>query len=157
MSYGISVTAALLALALGAPAAQPQANAPVRKPATSAVAAAPPAEPVIPKSVFIVPRTPQQGRDPFYPNSARLSPQESGRTSRPTFVAPVAELRLKAISGAAGAKLATINSRIFAVGEEGDVVTSSGRTRIRCLEINEDSVVIQVGSERRELRFRHGF
>jgi hypothetical protein len=69
----------------------------------------------------------------------------------------VVELRLQGISGPPERRLAIINTRTFAAGEEEEVPTAAGRTRIRCLEINADSVVVLVGQQRRELHPRAGF
>ena len=65
--------AVLLGLAFAASAAQTTTNAPAKSPAPApAVTNAASALPEIPKSVFIIPSTPHQGKDPFYPNSTRL-------------------------------------------------------------------------------------
>lgn len=73
-------------------------------------------------------------------------------TPEPVTVA--VELKLKAISGLPEHRLALINNHTFEAGEEGEVVTTNGRMRIRCLEIHGESAVVQVGPERRELRLR---
>ncbi len=69
--------------------------------------------------------------------------------------APItADFRLNGITGPPDHRLAIINYRTFDTGEDGDVNTNAGRMRIRCLEIGADSVVIQIGAERRMLRLR---
>ena len=110
--------------------------------------------PESPKSVFGMPRTPQEGRDPFFPNSPRLFANSTPKLATPTAVAPVAELVLKGISGPIHQRLAIINNRTFSAGETADVRTPNGMVRVRCLEIRDDSVVIQVSGERRELHLR---
>ncbi len=90
------------------------------------------------------------GKDPFFPLSTRrsvtLKPHEESES--PGIVA----LTLKGFSGGAGNRLAIINDHTFAVGEEREVTTVSGRIKIRCLEIEESSVVVTVGnSARREV------
>ena len=77
----------------------------------------------------------------------------AARAPEPVQVA--VDLRLKAISGLPEHRLALINNHTFEAGEEGEIATTSGRMRIRCLEITQDSAVVQVGSERRELRLRY--
>jgi hypothetical protein len=154
------VAAALLCLALVSHAATTPTNA------TSKPAAGPPATPAvtpleteIPQSVFIVPTSLKEARDPFFPRTTRLfagtqSPSNV-RTSQPSAVV---ELTLKGISGTRERPLAIINNQTFSAGEENDVVTGTRRVRIRCLEINvaAETVIIQIGNERRELRLRQG-
>jgi hypothetical protein len=114
----------------------------------------PPADVPIPKAVFVFPATPQEGKDPFFPDSTR---NYTGNTATKTNKAViVSEVALKGVFFMAKRPLATINNHTFEVGEEGDVITGTGRLRIRCLEVREDSVLIEVGGERRELRLPRG-
>ena len=53
-------------------------------------------------------------------------------------------------------RLCLINNGTFAEGEEGEVITAEGKVRIRCIKIKEDSVLIEAGGERQELRLRKG-
>jgi len=148
--------AALIGLALPCPAAQTRTNLPAKTsappPATTNAA---PVEPEVPKSVFIIPSAPQQGKDPFYPNSVRLfASVVITPTNQPAVV--TVELQLKALSGTANHRLAIINNRTFETGEEGEVATATGHAHIRCLEIKEDTVAVLVGGEQRILRLRPG-
>ena len=68
----------------------------------------------------------------------------------------VADLRLNGISGPPDHRLAIINNKTFDAGEEAEVNTNAGRLRIRCIEIQPDAVIIQIGGERRVLRLRPG-
>jgi hypothetical protein len=80
-------------------------------------------------------------------------------SSAQTNVQPTAnyvELRLNGLSGSLAHRLAIINNQTFAVNEEGEVPTNSGRARIRCLQIKDDSVVIQVGGKLCTLQLRPG-
>lgn len=81
------------------------------------------------------------GRDPFFPNSTRqgATVSESGE-SRPAIV-----LALKGFSGNPGRRMAIINDRTFAVGEENEVLTAGGRVRVRCLEIQADVAIVTIG------------
>jgi hypothetical protein len=109
------------------------------------------------QSVFIMPKGKQEGVDPFFPRSNRPyfgTPVPVAPTN-PEPVTVAVELRLKAISGLPEHRLALINNHTFEAGEEGEVVTTTGRMRIRCLEITQDSTVVQVGAERRELHLRY--
>lgn len=118
-----------------------------------------PAQLEIPKSVFIIPATPEEGKDPFFPLSMRPFTTTVVRTNlQPTVaVAVTVDLKLNGISGTAARRLAIINNRTFEANEEGVVSTTSGPVRIRCLEIKDDSVLVQVGGEQRVLRLRPGF
>jgi hypothetical protein len=142
----------------------PNAAATAKTPAPAPGIAKP--EPVpIPRSVFEVPKTPKDGRDPFFPESARPFGATAGRTN--TAAAPTAiNLAFKGLAGTAGAQFATISlvgvegvtaSVNLAAGEEGDIVTPTRRIRVRCIEIKGDSVVVETGGVRRELRLRAGF
>lgn len=130
------------------------------KPATP-----PPTEELlIPQSIFVMPTSPQEGRDPFFPRSNR--PYMSAAVLH-TNVAPVvgsapaptpADLHLKGVSGTAARPLAIINNRTFAVGEQGDVPTPTGRLRIRVVEIRRDGhVVVQTSSDIVVLSLPAGF
>lgn len=151
------VIAICLSLVFAARAAQPRPSAPAPAPAaaTNALPAA-----AIPKSVFIMPATPQEGKDPFFPRSMRpYGPgHETVKASPQQPAAVVVDLRLNGISGTAERRLAIINNHTFEVNEEGVVSNSSGApVRIRCLDIKADSVLVQIGGEQRILRLRSGF
>jgi len=110
------------------------------------------------QSVFLsTPKGPQDGVDPFFPRSKRpyFGTPAPIAPSNPEPVTVAVELKLKAISGLPEHRLALINNHTFEAGEEGEVVTTTGRMRIRCLEITQDSAVVQVGAERRELHLRY--
>ena len=148
-----------LAILFGVPALNVCAG-PAPKIATNAPSAAkaslqePAQEPVIPRSIFEAPKTSKEGRDPFFPNSTRLS----GTVLVKTNPGPAAvNLVLKALSGTAAQRLATINNVTFAAGEENDVIAGTSKVRVRVIEIKEDSVIIEVGGARRTLRMRSGF
>jgi hypothetical protein len=124
-------------------------------PSARAAGAAPlptvPPEPEIPKSVFTV--SGEKLKDPFFPNSTRVKvvPTAAPLVSSSTF-------ELKAITGPPGARLAIINNRTVANGEDAEVTTPLGRLKIHCLEIRESSVTIRspLSPEPIELRFRKG-
>ena len=48
---------------------------------------------------------------------------------------------------AANGRLAIINNRTMAVGEESEVTTSSGKVRIHCVEIKENSVMVRIAGQ----------
>ncbi len=151
----LALAAALLAVASHSLAAQTRTNAPAGS--SPAPTNALPALPAIPQSVFIIPISPQQGKDPFFPRSTRLFTSVVVKTNPLPAAAVSVELKLNGISGTTDHRLAIINNRTFEANEEGPVSTTLGPVRIRCLEIKPDSVLIQVGGEQRILRLRSGF
>jgi hypothetical protein len=114
------------------------------------VAAAPAAPEVAPRSVFVMPMNPQEGRDPFFPNSTR--PYENAPTAKKS-IGDISSLVLKGISGPPDHRLAIINNRTLGVGDEQDLTTPQGRIHIRCVEIKSNSVVIQSGGLNHELKY----
>jgi hypothetical protein len=118
------------------------------------VAAAPPAKPAAPEpvrlSVFVIPKNPKEGRDPFFPASVR--PYENVQAAQ-THVVEISSLVLKGISGSPENRLAIINNRTFAIGDEQDLITSQGRIRVRCVEINNNSVIVESSGQRQELKY----
>jgi len=104
------------------------------------------------QSVFIMPTSPADGRDPFYPASSRPYQTAVVSTAR-TSELNLSLLSLQGVSGQPPQRLAIINKRTFAAGDNLEVSTSKGRIRILCLEINEKSVVIEVNGQRHELRY----
>ncbi len=110
-----------------------------------------PPEPEIPQSVFTL--AGGKVKDPFFPNSTRI---KTVITAAPQISSSTFEL--KAITGPPGARLAIINNRTVANGEDAEVTTSGGKFKIHCLEIRDSSVVIRtaLSPEAIELRFRKG-
>jgi hypothetical protein len=104
-------------------------------------------KPVPARSVFVMPANPQEGRDPFFPESTR--PYEEAVTTSP--VADLSAFSLKGISVERGHAMAIINNHTFAVGDEGDVLTAGKRVHVRVIEIRSGAVVIDVNGARREL------
>ena len=102
-----------------------------------------------PRSVFVIPANPKEGRDPFFPASSR--PYETVQAAHQSHVVEISSLVLKGISGPPDNRLAIINNRTFALGDEQDLVTARGRIRVRCVEINTNSVVVESAGQRQEL------
>ncbi len=106
-----------------------------------------PAKPAPALSVFVMPTNVHDGRDPFFPESTR--PYEGAATTKHTV--EVNTLSVKGISVEHGQPMAIINNHTFAVGDEGDVITPSGRVHLRCLDIRAGTVVVEVNGTKREL------
>jgi len=96
----------------------------------------------VPLSVFDISAKPT--KDPFFPLSTR-QPFPQIQTNAPAFSASC--LTLKGTSGAANNRLAIINNRTMAVGEESEVTTSSGKVRVHLMDIKESSVVVRIAGQ----------
>ena len=112
-----------------------------------------------PRSIFLDKH--DSGRDPFFPHSARR--RESLVTVVPTNNVPqlsaiLGKLLLKGISGTRAQPLALINNSTIAEGELGEVRCDQRLVKVRCLEIRERSVLVELYGTRetRELKLRDG-
>jgi hypothetical protein len=154
----LPLAAVLLCLAFAAHAAETHGNSPAKSsPQAHGTTNAAPLQVESAKSVFVVPHTPTQGKDPFFPLSTRLfSTAVITQQQTNKVVSVPIDLQLRGISGPSDHRLAIINTSTFETGEERDLRTRAGRVRVRCVEISEDSVVVQTGGERRVLRLRPG-
>jgi hypothetical protein len=101
-------------------------------------------------SVFIMPTSPSEGRDPFFPNSTR--PYEENR-SHVRHQADLTSLEIKGFSEIAGQRYVIINNHTFGAGDEGDVITPEGRIHIRCLSVGNDTVLVESGGSQHLLKF----
>lgn len=122
-------------------------------PASSASSAATNAPAEMPKSIFIYPASPEQGRDPFFPNSLRPY-ADNPAVAHKTEPAMTASLTLKAILGEGTNIFAIVNNHTFAPGESGEVRDDKDRqTHIRLVSINPQtqSAVVEAGGRTIEL------
>ncbi len=108
--------------------------------------------PEIPKSVFVIPANPKEGRDPFYPNSTSMYAVPSLANHSNSLSAPIELLTLKSLSPT----LAQINRTLLAVGEESDIEVQGGRIHVRLVQIKPESVLVEVGGRQYELHLRPG-
>jgi hypothetical protein len=105
----------------------------------------------VPQSVFIVPTSPKQGRNPFFPRSTFNAPPTQAKP-QPIDTSAVV------LNGLTSPPRVTamINGRTFEPGESGEIKLRNGaRVLVRCLEIRTDAVVAIIGAQRCELRLRH--
>ncbi len=112
--------------------------------------------PAPPQSVFIYPSSPEEGRDPFFPDSLRPYANNPALTNKPAPAITVS-LALKAILGEGTNIFAIVNNHTFAPGEEGDVLDSDGqRTHIRLLTINPQTqtALVEAGGRNFELHLQ---
>lgn len=107
-----------------------------------------PAKPVWARSVFQMPASARDGRDPFFPDSLRPYEESATVTNRPAATI----LTVKGRSSEHGHVMLIINNHTFAVGDEGDVLTGGKPAHLRLVEITADTAVVEVNGSRRELR-----
>ncbi len=104
----------------------------------------------IPQSIFIIPASPKDGRNPFFPRSTLNSPVVKPKP----LTVDTSAVVLNGLTSPPR-PTAMINGRTFERGESGEVRLPTGaRVRIQCLEIRADAVVVVVGSQRCELHLR---
>jgi hypothetical protein len=117
----------------------------------------PSAAPVVPKAIFIDDTL--AGKDPFFPNSTRRQATivrvEPTKNAAPS-VDYLSLLRLQGISGLDGQKLALISGSTVAQGEIAEIRLSGQILKIRCREIRELSVVVELEDRSgiREIKLR---
>jgi hypothetical protein len=140
---------ALVAMGLGAQAApgNPAKTAPEPSGSSTAVQAE------IPQSVFIIPVTAKEGRNPFFPHSIAEAPVATPRAT----VLDTSGVVLNGVTSRP-TPMVMINGVTFVKGEEHEIRLPSGaRVKVRCDEIREDSALVLVnGVLARELRMRAG-
>jgi len=117
--------------------------------ATNAVGKTPPIE--VPLSQFVIPSSPAEGRNPFFPDSTFGRPQVKTGTEP---VKAVVTLSLNGISKVGNKWFALINGRTFEAGEDGDVTVSGRKVRVLCVTIRAESVTVDVDGSRQELKLK---
>ena len=95
------------------------------------------------ESVFTIPTTIKDGHDPFFPESTRTF--ETKVVSNTVF--EITSLKFMGLSGTAGHLFAIINNHTFTVGDDGDVMTASGRVHLRCVEITPNAVMVEINGQ----------
>lgn len=115
--------------------------------AVSPLAAAPvtpPAGTNAPQSVFVMPESPKEGRDPFFPNSTHpylYAIQLNNK--QPEITA----LNLVGITRSGSRVFVIINNVTLGTGEDADVKTPTGKIHLRVVEIKTDAVVIEASGQ----------
>jgi hypothetical protein len=100
-----------------------------------------------PQSVFVMADSPKEGRDPFFPSSMR--PYRDRPT--PDGSSELSDLKIEGITRARGHVFVIINNETFGVGDENDVKTPTGKIHVRCVQINDNNVVVEAGGQLRTL------
>lgn len=98
---------------------------------------------------------PSSAGSPTRPAAQRPSPKDRPLYGGAPLQPPpkYTDLVLKGISGTQKRRFALINNQTFMEGESAAVKFGDGRLKVQCLEIKEDSVIVEVGQskERREI------
>ena len=115
------------------------------------VATPEPSGPPVPRSVFTLPASPKEGRDPFFPNSLR--PYEGASVPSSNHVADIHALVIQGFSGVPPHQLVIINNVTFGVGDDAEVRTPDGRIHIHCVGITGNSAVIEVSGQQHTLQY----
>jgi hypothetical protein len=130
----------------GRAANPPAAPAPASTNGTPAGALAAP----VPQSIFVIPASPKDGCNPFFPRSSLNAPAAKPKAR----VVDTSAMVLNGLTSPPRAS-AIINGRTFEPGESGEIRLPTGaKVQIQCLEIKADGVVVMVGSQRCELHLR---
>lgn len=137
LSIYVAVLFACLSVSNVAHAAGSKASESPKKGQTNSV----PEELPIPQSVFDL--TIQPSKDPFFPMSQRQPVPL--KNAAPAFSA--SSFVLKGLSGPVDHRLALVNNRTVAAGEDAEVTTPSGKVKIHCVAVKETSVVLRVSSQ----------
>ncbi len=109
----------------------------------------------IPPSVFVIPSTEKEGKDPFFPRSKRLfaTPVAPVATNQ---VVTLGDLTVTGITSGEKPVL-TINGVNFGVGDTAEIISGGRRISIQCLEIdpaNGQAKIQHSGGEERVLNFQ---
>ena len=103
------------------------------------------------KSTFVIPKSPKEGRDPFFPKATSI--YGSAGVTNVATAAPVLKLR-----GFLGTSYAQINNITLGVGETQEVKTAGGPVSVHLIEIRlrDETVIIEVNGQRQELSLGRG-
>jgi hypothetical protein len=113
------------------------------------LAAAPADTNALVQSIFTMPSSPSEGRDPFFPNSMRPYEDAIVKVKRPV---ELTSLQIKGFSQIGDKRYVIINNHTFGAGDEGDVITPDGRIHIHCLAVGVDSVMVESGGAQHLLK-----
>jgi hypothetical protein len=109
----------------------------------------------IPQSTFVPPSQPSEGRNPFYPQSNNGF-QAPAPVKMPDGAPDLSSFVLNGITSPPR-RTAMINGRTFEIGETGEVRLPNGaKVLIKCIQIGNESAVIDVNGQRREVHLRSG-
>jgi len=86
-------------------------------------------------------------KDPFIPTTRLPVPVGGDEGGSGTGGHPGFGLPAQRLSGPSYARLATINNRTVAVGEDAEVTTANGKIKIHCVDIKEFSVTILAANQ----------
>ena len=119
-------------------------------PKTNAPALTPPPLPPIPRSVFVIPTNANEGQDPFFPDSTRIFAVVVQQNQK----VDATVLTVKGFSFQGDHRVVIINNHSFSPGDEREVLTSAGRARVRCVEIQPGSVLVEINGQPHTIHFQ---
>ena len=96
------------------------------------------------------------GKDPFFPKSTRrkfVPKTEDERAPDPTVPDFIA---LRGVSVSQGRKLAIINNYTVSEGEEFSLKSNAQTIKVKCVEIKDKSVIVEVNGATKEISLRTG-
>jgi len=143
----------LVGLFVAGLALMPAAASSAGKPESAPAAEPPPP----PKSAFTI--DPATSRDPFFPQSKRLTLHIPKTNDMGAPILPVFpdEIRLNGIGGAGGRKVVIVNNKTAEKGEKFELLIKGVRVKVQCLDIKEKSAVFEVNGATKELHIRPAF
>lgn len=114
----------------------------------------------IPKSVFVT--NSPSGKDPFYPESPRRSPEPSKpdgpKDNGPTQPPGAADFTLFSITGSEMERMAIVNDAILEAGKPAEITVKKGgqsqKIKVRCLRITATSVTFTVQGQTNPIELR---
>ena len=117
------------------------------KPAATPAPEAPP-----PRSAFVIDS--QFGKDPFFPKTTRLvrAPVRTNEvvTTNPTQF-PDGDIRIQGFSNQRGKIIVILNGKSFEKGEKADLTIRGLRTPVRCLDVTERTILLEINGVTKEL------
>lgn len=94
----------------------------------------------MPKSVFILPKNPNEGRDPFFPDSMRLFEH----TKQKNATVSLNDLVVKGILASGDRVFAIVNNHTFAPDEDGTVLANGHKLNVHCVAIDPQRKTVTV-------------
>jgi hypothetical protein len=152
MKFALPCTSVLVALALSLGLSQEASGASQPAPAAPASQPVPP-----PKSIFSF--DPKSSKDPFFPKTHRFESLIVKSNDLPLPPPPLfpEEIRCQGFSGTPSRPMVIINNKTVEKGEAFDLLIKGQRVRVRCVDILDKRVVLEVNGVTKELKLRTNF
>ena len=104
-----------------------------------------------PRSVFVI--DPQVGKDPFFPKTTRFKGVAAKTNDVPVTSSSQFpdEIRVQGFSNLRGAIIVILNGKSIAKGEKIDLNIRGQRLPVRCVDVTDKSILLEVNGVTREL------